>query len=106
MTTRLEAAILAAAFLGIARLALHIGGLWDSSWLARLERRFPLLTDLLFFRSVKRWDVTFGQPTPPRLNQLNRAARLPYQIISALAAAVFAVLGLYLIFGALFGYLR
>ena len=105
MTTRLEAVILAAIFLSIARLALHVGGLWDLSWLASLERRFPLLTDLVFFRSVKRWDVTFGQPTPPGLKQLNRVGRLPYQIISALAATIFAGLGFYLLLGALFGYL-
>lgn len=105
MTTRLEAVILAAVFLGIARLALHIGGLWDLSWLARLERRFPVLTDLLFFRSVKRWDVTFGQPTPPGLSRLNRAVRLPYQVISVAVATVFVGLGVYLLLGAVLGYL-
>lgn len=103
MTTRLEALILAAIFLGIARMALHIGGFWDLAWLAWLEQRFPLLTDLLFFRSVKRWDITFGQPTPHGLNQLNRIARRPYQVLLGLTAVVFAGGGLYLLVGAIFG---
>lgn len=103
MTTRIEALILAFVFFGIARLALHIGGLWDLSWLAKLEQRFPLVTELIFFRSAKRWDVAFGQPTPPVLNRLNRIARRPYQVLLTLWAIVFAGLGLYVLVGALLG---